>query len=36
VEAAQALGMKAIQFFTVERLQSDLIAAGLNIELPLP
>ena len=36
VEAAQALGMKAIQFSTVERLRSDLIAAGLNIELPLP
>jgi putative hydrolase of the HAD superfamily len=36
VEAAQALGMIAIQFSTVERLRSDLVAAGLDSELPLP
>jgi putative hydrolase of the HAD superfamily len=36
VEAAQALGMKAIQFTTTERLRKDLIAQGLDAELPLP
>ena len=36
VEAAQALGMKSIQFSTVEKLRSDLVAAGLDAELPLP
>ena len=36
VEAAQALGMVAIQFSTVDRLRGDLIAAGLDRELPLP
>ena len=36
VEAAQALGMKAIQFTTIERLREDLIAQGLDAELPLP
>jgi putative hydrolase of the HAD superfamily len=36
VEAAQALGMKAIQFSTIERLRADLVAAGLDSELPLP
>jgi putative hydrolase of the HAD superfamily len=36
VEAAQALGMVALQFSTVERLRADLIAAGLDNELPLP
>jgi len=36
VEAAQAVGMKAIQFSTVERLRVDLAAAGLDAELPLP
>jgi putative hydrolase of the HAD superfamily len=36
VEAALALGMKAIQFSTVDQLRSDLIAAGLDTELPLP
>ena len=36
VEAAQALGMVAIQFSTVDRLRDDLIAGGLDRELPLP
>ena len=36
IEAALALGMKAIQFSTIEHLRSDLIAAGLDAELPLP
>jgi putative hydrolase of the HAD superfamily len=36
VEAAQALGMKALQFTTTERLREDLIAQGLDSELPLP
>ncbi len=36
IEAALALGFKAIQFSNVERLRIDLIAAGLGAELPLP
>jgi putative hydrolase of the HAD superfamily len=36
VEAAQALGMKALEFTTVDRLRDDLIAAGFDSELPLP
>jgi putative hydrolase of the HAD superfamily len=36
IEAAQALGMKALKFTTVERLCDDLIAHGLSTELPLP
>jgi len=36
IEAAQAVGMKAIQFSTVEQLKADLLAAGLDHELPLP
>ena len=36
VEAAQALGMKALLFTTVEQLRIDLIAQGLAGELPLP
>jgi putative hydrolase of the HAD superfamily len=36
IEAAQALGMNAIKFSTVERLRADLIAAGLDQHLPLP
>jgi putative hydrolase of the HAD superfamily len=36
IEAARALGIRAIQFFSVERLRQDLIAAGLDAELPLP
>ncbi len=36
VEAAQALGMKAVEFTTVERLRNDLVAAGFDSYLPLP
>jgi putative hydrolase of the HAD superfamily len=36
IEAAQALGMKAVEFTTVERLRHDLVAAGFNSHLPLP
>jgi len=36
IDAARALGMKAIVFSTVDRLRADLIAAGLDHELPLP
>ena len=36
VEAARAVGMKALEFLTVERLREDLIAAGLDNVLPLP
>lgn len=36
IEAARALGMKAVEFTTIERLRDDLIAAGLDSELPLP
>ena len=36
VEAAQALNIVAIQFSTVDLLREDLIAAGLDRELPLP
>ncbi len=36
VEAAQALGMKAHLFTTPGRLREDLIARGLDRELPLP
>jgi putative hydrolase of the HAD superfamily len=36
VEAARALGIQAIEFSTVERLRADLIAAGLDKEIPLP
>jgi putative hydrolase of the HAD superfamily len=36
IEAAQALGMKAILFSTVEQLRADLIATGFDAELPLP
>ena len=36
IETAQALGMKAIEFSTVERLRDELIATGLDAELPLP
>jgi putative hydrolase of the HAD superfamily len=36
VEAARALGIQAIQYFSVERLRADLIAAGLDAQLPLP
>jgi putative hydrolase of the HAD superfamily len=36
VDAARALGLKAIQFATVERLAEELKAMGLDAELPLP
>ncbi len=36
VEAAQALGIRALQFFTVEKLREDLITLGLDSQLPLP
>ena len=36
VEAAATLGMKAMVFTTVENLRSELIAARLDKELPLP
>ena len=36
IDAARALGIQAIQFSTVERLRSDLIAQGFDAELPLP
>jgi putative hydrolase of the HAD superfamily len=36
IQAAQALGFKAIQFSTIEKLRADLLAAGLDSELPLP
>ena len=36
IEAAQALGFQAIQFFSVERLRQQLISAGLEAVLPLP
>ncbi|HSZ15828.1 MAG TPA: HAD family phosphatase [Terracidiphilus sp.] len=36
VDAAIALGMQAIEFSTIDRLRADLLAAGLQSELPLP
>lgn len=36
IEAARALGIRAIEFSTVERLRADLIANGFEVELPLP
>jgi putative hydrolase of the HAD superfamily len=36
VDAARALGIHALEFSTVDRLRADLIAAGLESELPLP
>jgi putative hydrolase of the HAD superfamily len=36
VEAARVLGIKALEFSTIEKLRTDLIAAGLDNELPLP
>jgi len=36
VEAARALGMRALEFSTVDRLRADLIAGGFDAELPLP
>jgi putative hydrolase of the HAD superfamily len=36
IEAALALGMRCHQFTTVESLRADVIAQGLDAELPLP
>jgi len=36
LDAARKLGMQAILFSTVEQLRQDLIASGLDRELPLP
>jgi len=36
VEAAAALGIKALVFTTVDQLRADLIAQGLDKDLPLP
>ena len=36
IGAARALGLIAIQFSTIEKLREDLIAAGLDSQLPLP
>lgn len=36
IEAAQALGIQALQFTTAGQLRADLIAQGLDQELPLP
>jgi len=36
VDAAVAMGMKGVVFTTVEKLRAELMAAGLDRELPLP
>jgi putative hydrolase of the HAD superfamily len=36
IDAALALGIRAIQFSTTEKLRADLVTAGLDAELPLP
>ena len=36
IDAARRLGLIAIQFSTVENLRKDIIAAGLDSQLPLP
>jgi putative hydrolase of the HAD superfamily len=36
IEAARALGMRGLVFSTVDHLRADLIAEGLDRELPLP
>jgi putative hydrolase of the HAD superfamily len=36
VEAAEALGLKGLEFTTVDRLRDDLVAAGYDADLPLP
>jgi putative hydrolase of the HAD superfamily len=36
IQAARALGIRAIHFSTVEQLRADLIVAGLASQLPLP
>ena len=36
IESARAVGMQAIEFSTIEQLRADLIAQGLDAQLPLP
>lgn len=36
IDAAIALGMKAIEFTTIDRLRTDLVAEGFASEIPLP
>ncbi|MGB6745240.1 MAG: HAD family phosphatase [Terracidiphilus sp.] len=36
IETARALGMNGLVFTTAEQLRADLIAAGMDVELPLP
>ena len=36
VEAAEALGIQSIEFSSVEQLRQELIARGLDAQLPLP
>ena len=36
IDAARDLGLVAIQFSTIEKLREDLIATGLDTQLPLP
>lgn len=36
VEAARALGLRAIQFSSVAQLRADLVSSGLDSQLPLP
>jgi HAD superfamily hydrolase (TIGR01509 family) len=36
IDAAHALGIVSIQFSTIENLRRDLVAAGLDKDLPLP
>ena len=36
IDAARALGIVSILFSTIEKLREDLIATGLNKDLPLP
>lgn len=36
IEAARAAGMKGLVFSTVEQLRADVLAQGLEAELPLP
>jgi putative hydrolase of the HAD superfamily len=36
IDAARALGLVAIQFSTIEKLRKDLVATGLDKDLPLP
>jgi putative hydrolase of the HAD superfamily len=36
IDAARALGLEAALFTTIDRLREDLIASGLDAQLPLP